>query len=80
MNGLEISWDTVQGVLLGMLSAAWFGLAAYHVGLRARIKRLEDQHVSREEYLQVIEDVATIKRILFLVAHKLGVPNDSLNR
>ena len=77
---ISISWDTVQSVALGLLGAAWTAAFAITRNLHARIRELEQQRTSRAEFDKLAHDVEIVKRVLYLVAHKLEVPAEALDR
>ena len=80
MGSVEISWDTVQSIALGVLGAGWIALAGFLGGIRADLNLLKAKHVTPEEIERIVEDVETIKRVVYLIADRVGVPNASLNR
>lgn len=84
---LTLTWDTLETLLMALLAAGWGALAWAARGLHTRLVKLESgkagavevQKVS-EEVAQVAQDLEVVKRVLFLVAHKLNIPAEALNR
>ena len=84
---LTISLDTIQTLLTGVATAAWAALALIAKWFHGRLKKVEQDkagtdavaHVSAE-LSNVASDLEVVKRVLFLVAHQMGIPAEALNR
>ena len=76
---LSIPLDTVYGIVLSVLGTAWVALAGFMGWFHGRLQRVEQRHVTRDEFVKLMRSVSTIKRIVFLLADKAGIENGALH-